>query len=428
MIPDGDASYDVIVVGAGASGIPAAIGAARAGANVLLIEEDQQPGGACVDQYVAMINDTPHDRGGVFGEIIADLSDNYDIAAGPVEKFWSQWFLPADYLRVVQNLIGAEPTLDLACGVRQCDPLVIGGGVAGVVIGRNPGSDIRIEADVVVDATGSAEMAHLAGIETMYGRESRENYGEELAPEEPDEKVQLCTWQYISQNLRPGNRFHMEGVSARPLESGRGWLPEDDEEGWARNAGVYLHWGCRVRCEDTRDPQSVGRAQTEALKLMAEDHRILRRNGYAVHLAPKIGIRESRRLIGRRVITSDDLVAGARPDDTVFVTGRGMDIWTEGKATMSEYPAVQPYGIPYGSLVPQQMDGLIVVGKAISGTHLAMSAYRTQSIVAYVGEAGGVAAAMCAERDVSPATLDPADLIERLRRPPHQIQIEMPGE
>lgn len=418
--------YDVIVVGAGASGIPAAIGAARRGARVLLVEEDQQPGGACVDQYVAMINDTPHDRGGVFGQIISILSDQYDIGVTPVEAFWSQWFLPADYLHVVQSLIRAEPTLDLACGVRRCAPLVEDGAVAGIIIRDPSGNETRISADVVVDATGSAEMATLAGAETMYGRESRDDFGEEIAPEEADQKVQLCTWQYISQNLRPGNEFRMEGVGARPLESGIGWLPEDDREGWERNAGLYLHWGCRVRCEDVRDPIAVGHAQSEALEMMAEDHRILRRNGYAVHLAPKIGIRESRRLLGRHVITADELVAGTRPDDTIFVTGRGMDIWTEGKASMSEYPPVQPYGIPYRALVPAEVEGLIVVGKAVSGTHLAMSAYRTQSIVAYVGEAGGVAAALCAERDVAPAKLDPRDLIQCLRRPPHEIRIEMP--
>ena len=389
---------------------------------MLLVEEDQQPGGACVDQYVAMINDTPGTRGGVFGDIISTLDGNYDITVGEVQAFWSQWFLPADYLQVVSQLIREEPTLDLLCGVHNCRPSVDKGTVSGIVVDTRPGPEQRITADVVVDATGSAEIAALAGAETRYGREAKEEFGESIAENTADEKVQLCTWQYISQNIRADEGFRMKGVNARPLESGYGWLSEDDE-GWDRAADLYLHWGCRVRCEDTRNPAAVSAAQHEALSLMEDDHRILRENGYAVHLAPKIGVRESRRLIGEYVITADHLVDGLVPDDTIFVTGRGMDIWTEGKSNMEEYPEVQPYGIPYRALVPRELDGLLVVGKAISGTHLAMSAYRTQSIVGYVGEAGGVAAAICSDLGTWPRELDHDRLIKTLREPPHNIDI-----
>jgi hypothetical protein len=288
------------------------------------------------------------------------------------------------------------------------------------------GDERRIGAKVVVDATGSAELAALAGARTMYGRDAEEDFGEPLALESPDDKVQLCTWQYVSQDICADEDFRMEGVGARPLESGYGWLSEDDE-GWERAAGLYLHWGCRVRCEDTRNPVAMGRAQCEALALMEEDFRILREQGYAVHLAPKLGVRESRRLRGQTVITSDDLVEGVVPEDTIFVTQRGMDVWTEGKPTMSVYPDVQPYGIPYRALVPETLEGLLVVGKAISGTHLAMSAYRTQSIVAYVGQAGGVAAALCSADDLQPRELQADRLIDSLRRAPHEVAI-MPGE
>ncbi len=414
-------SYDVVVVGAGASGIPSAIGAAREGVDVLLVEEDLQPGGACVDQYVGMICDSGRNHGGVFGELQGSLMRDFSLVKGVIEKSWSPWFLPSDYLRVVSRLLRSAPKLELLCGATRCLPLMAGSAVAGVVVRDAFGRESRIPAKVVVDATGSAEIAALAGCETRYGRESRDEFDEAPAPETADEKVQLCTWQYISQNLRPANRFNMEGVKARPMESGYGWLPATDERAWERNAGIYLHWGCRVRCDDTRDPVAVAQAQWQALALMEEDHDILRANGYAVHLAPKLGIRESRRLVGDWVITANHLIEGVIPEDTIFVTERGMDVWTEGKSTMAEYPPTKPYGIPYRALLPRDVDGLLVVGKAISGTHLAMSAYRTQNIVGYVGQAGGVAAAWSAKSGQAPRELAGGRLREILRQAPHAV-------
>jgi hypothetical protein len=409
--------YDVIVIGAGASGIPAAIGAARKGASVLLLEEDQQVGGACVDQYVAMICDTGKSNGGIYGELIDRIHRNYNLNVGKIEHQWSLWYLPSDYLRIVMEMIHAEENLELLCGVRRCRPIMTTRdgipSAEGVVISKGD-KEFRIGSKVIIDATGSAEMAHFAGCQTYYGRDSKDDFNEEFAPNESDDKVQLCTWQYISQRMKSASPFNMKGVKARPMESGYGWIEEDDEESWQRNSGMYLHWGCRVRCKDTRDPISVADAQREALTLMKDDLDILRKNGYAVHLAPKIGVRESRRLVGETIITANDLLNGKIPEDTIFITERGMDIWTEGKKCM-DYPSVKKYGIPYRSLIPKDMGGIIVVGKAISGTHLAMSAYRTQGILGYVGEAGGTAAAMCATRNIRPLELNCNDLVDTLR-------------
>ncbi|MFW6133006.1 MAG: FAD-dependent oxidoreductase [Planctomycetota bacterium] len=200
------------------------------------------------------------------------------------------------------------------------------------------------------------------------------------------------------------------GQSLTPQSSGR------------RVAGIYLHWGCRVDCRDTRDPVALAEAQRDGLEAMAPKLDELRSHGWAAHLAPKLGVRETRRVMGRAVITAGDLVRGNVPDDSVLVTRRPIDIWSAGRSQM-DYPEVKPYGIPYRALVARDVDALLVVGKSMSGTHLAMASYRVQCLLGQIGQAAGVAAAMCAQHDTQPAALDAGALLKRLTAPPQNMVI-----
>jgi hypothetical protein len=246
---------------------------------------------------------------------------------------------------------------------------------------------------VTIDATGEALIAHAAGCETRYGREAHEEYGEPFTPDEPDEKVQPCTWMYISHRVRPGPPFDMRKLERNSaLESNLGWFRDYPEECMKLNSGIYLHWGCSIDCPDTRDPAAVADTQRRAYELIRGDLDILRSNGYGVYLAPKIGVRESRRLVGEYVLNACDLKAGALPEDTIAVSRYWLDAW--GENLSSEDVTVPLYGIPYRCLLPKDTDGLLVAGKAISGTRLACSSYRVQPSVAGIGEAAGTAAAL----------------------------------
>jgi hypothetical protein len=165
-------------------------------------------------------------------------------------------------------------------------------------------------------------------------------------------------------------------------------------------------------------------AQREALNVMSDDIGLLRKHGYAVHLAPRLGVREQWRIMGEKVITSEDIFNGIVPDDSVHVTQRSVDIWSEKVKGMADFPEPQPYGIPYRSLIPRDYDGIMVVGKHMSGTHLAMASYRVQCILAQIGQSAGVAAAMCSQGDTQPNILDFADLKPRLLASPQNIIIQ----
>ena len=102
---------DVLVIGAGAAGWPAAIGAARAGARVVVLDDDPYPGGAAVDQFVSMPDGGP--RSGLVAEYMARLEKRFALTDRPVDKWWYFWYLPADILRVVNELLCEEKNLSL---------------------------------------------------------------------------------------------------------------------------------------------------------------------------------------------------------------------------------------------------------------------------------------------------------------------------
>jgi len=410
------ADIDVIVVGAGASGIPAAMAAARAGARVLLLEEDMVPGGAPVDMYVAMICGGP--RLGIYRELIQRLDRQHTPAGSPSPTFGidgednrNHWYLPSSWVAVARELLDAEPNLRLACGSRVVGVLGEGGGPARRVVGvrvEGPGGTAReVRAPVTVDATGTGIVAALAGCATLYGREARGDFGEPYGPDQADLRVQRCTWMYVSQRLRPGAVFPYERLQVQAcveseLDHWVGKVPGDDWVG--RNAGIYLHWGGTVQCRDTRDPEALAEAQQECLGVMRADHETLRSAGFTVHLAPRMGVRECRRVRCDHVITVNDLKSGVLPDDAVAVGLYGLDAW--GESFTREQIALPLYGIPYRALLPQGFDGLLVAGKAIGGTHLSASAYRVQPIVASIGQAAGTAAALAALGGCQPREVD----------------------
>jgi len=403
-----DLCADVIVVGAGASGLPAAIGAARAGASVILVEEDSIIGGAPCDMYVAMLCGGPVT--GILKEAHARLRSAHSIISGVTA---GEWFLPASYLRVYRELLAQEPNIRLVTGARVIDALTGDSAgrraVKGVVAEAGLGVRRHITGQIIVDATGTGAVAAFAGCETIYGRDAKGDFREPHAQAERATAVQACTWMYISQRLREGEPFDMTRLTACRLVKVLGsdeWFHVDPEAALRANPGVYLHWGCAVECKDTRNPTEVAKAQDEALAVMESDHALLRESGFAIHLAPRIGVRESCRVIGEHVVTENDLLSGELPDDTISIGDYGIDIW--GNDSPSEEDCRIPgYGIPYRALVPRHVDGLLLAGKAISGTHLAMSAYRVQPIVASIGQAAGVAAALCVRQQWQPRQVDP---------------------
>lgn len=408
----GDRAADVVVVGAGVAGIPAAIAAARAGAKVLLLEEDLQPGGAPVDNFITMPCGRP--RAGIYGEMLARLDADWRFPLpdhGPCLRLWDYWYLPSAYAAVIAEMLAAEANLELQCGVRVREALVQEGPesrrVTGLVVPTADGGEAQIRAQVTIDATGTGAIAAQAGADVMYGEEARGDFGEPHAPEIASERVQPCTWLYLYQRLGGGEYVDVGG-KLRGVDPTFGWVGVDPQKARTHNSGIYLMWGRTLPCADTRSEQALADTQVQALEGLREDLLALHRHGYLTHLAPKMGVRESRRIRGDAVVREQDLRSGRLPEDVIALGHWFLDLW--GQQLSEQEREVPPFGIPYGAVLPRGMEGLLVVGKAISITHLALSAYRVQPPVAALGQAAGVAAALSARREVPLRAVEAAEI------------------
>ena len=105
-----------------------------------------------------------------------------------------------------------------------------------------------------------------------------------------------------------------------------------------------------------------------------------------------LGVRESRRIIGEYYLTDEDIFGGRHFDDDVTEVCFGVDTHPKNGRAQVCYKA-QPFGIPFRCLIPRGVDGLLVAGRCISGSHLAMAAYRVTGDCCAMGEAAGKAAA-----------------------------------
>jgi hypothetical protein len=134
--------------------------------------------------------------------------------------------------------------------------------------------------------------------------------------------------------------------------------------------------------------------------------------------ASTLGVRESRRILGRYQLTEDDLMAGrAFPDTVVHKANFCLDIHNPSGAGQSVYAEKRPvtpplYDIPFSAMCPIGCNNLITAGRCISGTHVAHSSYRVMRICMAMGQAAGAAAAVMIKTKTSTDTVD-VDLIRR---------------
>ncbi len=414
-----DGRYDVVVVGSGSAGASAAISAARAGARALLIDRLAFLGGtstAVLDTFYAFYTPGENPRrvvGGLGWEVVQRLVDagvcferpnTYGSGTGVT---YDQETLKLVWERLAEDAEVGVLLHTWMTGVRSED-----GRVSGVRI-WNKGGERWIDASVVVDASGDADVSAMAGAE--YENAAAQGRVQSLSTLFRLANVDV---ERAAQTAKPDLWALMREAAA----SGDYHLPRH-EGSWHRTPfdGVVMVHMTRIPNVDATDPVALTRAEIEGRRQVREYHRFLRdrvpgfERSIVVGTSPSIGVRESRRVIGDYQLTREDVLAARRFDDEIALCGAPIEDHGPGGDTEWQYvPGGAVYGIPYRTLLPRGVEGLLVAGRCFSATHDAHASARSMATCMAMGQAAGTAAAMAVESGCLPRTLPPDDLRARL--------------
>lgn len=400
---------DVVVVGGGLAGCVAAVAVARLGAQTVLIENRPVLGGnASIETLVPPVGVWPYGK--------QDPLDPKE--SGIVEEFRGkgvQTLAEAKlYSGRLQRLVAAEPNLRLslnthATGVEMQSPGTIR---AVLAVDTKTGRRMRFGGKIFIDCTGDGTVGVAAGAEHRHGREPRSLYNESMAPETGDRQTMGNSLKYAS----------VPADSPQPFES-PAWamqFPACDSFPPGRHPKLTadIQWQWKIELGGTRDTyRDAEEIRDDLFRLIyglwdhvknhCDEYRekaAVQRLAWVEYIAGK---RESMRLIGDYVLNQNDITGQTVFPDRVAYGGWGVDDHWPGGFFHDGPPAQHNYqgllhSIPLRSLYSKNVNNLLMAGRNISASHIAMSATRVMLTCAVIGQASGTAAALCVEHGVAP--------------------------
>lgn len=382
-------AYDVIVAGGGPSGCAAAIAAARAGSRVLLVENQGCLGGMWTAGFVNPLFDNKN-KGGLLAEWIEDLKSH-----GAWGGFWDISF-HYEYMKELLERKCLEAGVTVLLDTRYTGVKTEGNRVCGVFTDSIDGR-VYYPAGVVVDATGDAAVAADAGAEWVLG--------------DDNQSCQAMTLMFLVGNIpekyRDGLNLHDVLFRAYERQGQNRKMPfEKPFLIPVPNADFGVVQLTHMRGFSPLSAEQRSLALVEGRKQVLEIFELLReydedfKSLMLLQTAPLLGVRESRRIVGEYCLTEEDLMNGAQFEDGITTATFGIDIH-DADSTNQTCRGVKPYQIPYRCLIPRGIEGLLVAGKTISGTHVAMASYRVTGDCCAMGEAAGKAASYAVLNHVS---------------------------
>ena len=174
---------------------------------------------------------------------------------------------------------------------------------------------------------------------------------------------------------------------------------------------------------DSTSNESLTRAEIEGRKQAEEITRFFRKyvpgceDARVKSTASHVGIRESRHIKGEYRLLADDLLEAKVPEDSVFLAANSVDVHGRFGPKSNEYVPINGryYGVPYRSLVPVEIENLLIAGRCVSADSTAAGAIRVMPPCMAMGQAAGTAAAMCVKGSCTPRKLDAQKLREVLK-------------
>jgi len=438
--------YEVVVCGGGPSGCAAALAAKGEGLKTLLIEGMGQLGGMAVTGLVShWLGGRTQEGEWVIGGLFKSLAEeaaNRGYAVLPKlkegEKYhpygWYNWFVhgvPLDPFAV--DLLLDEKMEDAGVDVllytQVVDVIVSGNSITHVIIYNRSGVQ-AIKTKAVIDATGNAEIAFKSGCETMKGRKE----DGKMTPASLifhvyniDEKALA---KYIEDERDPKlrkliNELREKGVwnfpydifiATKLVENGEFYINTNRLTGVDGTNGVSLSEGMKL-----------GRKEIHRLMEIFKKNIPGFENARIKTIAPQMGVRETRRIVGDFVLSVNDLAQDKTFGDCIGFSMYGWDLPDPDK------PSIQPFAnddvsgykykikkglstpLPYRIMLPKPIENLICPGRAVSVEGQVLGPVRVMAPCMAMGEAAGIAAGQVVKNDVSFAEINIEKLREKLK-------------
>ena len=398
--------YDVIVVGGDTEGVCAAVSSARSGLKTLLIEDDEALGGLMTLGKLNFIDICESRDGSILTQGL--FMEFYDAVGGTAfdvetaKQFFYDWVVNEKNATLKLNTEFIKPVMD-------------GDTIVGVVVEEN-GEQATYTASRIIDATVDADVAAAAGAPYTVA-------GEDIGEKERHMGVTLVfelsgvNWDKVVDYLENDDN---EGTGATDktawgyTREGYAYEPKDDlmrlrgfNVARQDNGNVLVNaliiFGVDAMSEESK-AQGIARAQKELEYIVpyVRENFIGFENVELAGTASQLYIRESRHIIGEYQLTIDDVLENRDQWDKIAIVAYPADIQpTAGQTYGTVIGSPDRYAIPFRSIVPLEVENMLVIGRSASYTSLAAGSARVIPVGMAEGEAAGVASAYSLNNAIS---------------------------
>jgi len=444
---------EVLVLGGGSGGLGAALASAREGAETMIVERQGFLGGNMTTGLPllgfldAQGRVTTQGLAQEFVDRLIELGGSFGHRECPLHN--STTVIDPNLMRIAifekVKQYGVKPLLH--CEI--IDTNVENGELKSVIV-KGKGEEIEIFADVFIDSTGDGDVSYLSGAEYEKGQYSKGEVKKEIQPgtlmftvggfklekfidylkDHPEELTHS-----ESMKIRPGYTAEFLGDSKNHVHVGlRNTVSRLRKEGKCpieRDTIIYINLpkdgyiainSIRIKnfdgssVDDLSKGEIDGHLQILPLIEMLKENVPGFENIYLSSIAPFVGVRESRRIIGKQMIKEKAALNAEVPEDTIALGSYIIDIHSGTGDSTTIKSLKDPYGITYGATISKDVKRLMLSGRCISVDPIVFGSSRVMATCMAVGEGVGIGAALAAKNNLYPEEVNVNIIRERLSK------------